>query len=223
MNTISHNIPCLVAALTFALLVGTHHAAAQSRQDTGVEVSLIYGQNRDVVSMAEPAAAGLRLAGYRDLRIESEATHQHNIGLNVAGRVSRYLLVFSEFMYNDLGESRISGRALFLPRADFTFRRQLFEWTSGARVVVPTGASRVQPYFGGGVGTLWAMLDGEGHMAGGPSVKDTETASDLTYHLGVGVRVFATSAFGVAPEFRVVQIPDETYYRVLINAIFRFH
>ena len=127
------------------------------------------------------------------------------------------MLAFSEFLYNDLGESRVSGRVGFRPRTDFTMRTQFFEWTSGVRVQVPAGTWRVRPYFGGGAGIVRTKMDSES-AAGSLSM----SGDDFTYHVDLGVKLLVTDFFAVAPEFRVVQVPDDTYYRVLAGATFRF-
>jgi hypothetical protein len=210
-------VASLVVATGLAVLCGPREASAQPPPDKRLEITVAYGTNRDLFSTAEVFAAGLRLGGLRDVRIDSEPTDQRSIAIAASGSVGRYVLPFSEFLYNDLGQSRVSGRAGFLPRANFTVRTQLFEWTSGVHVQVPVGTWRVRPYVGGGAGLVRARIDSES-----PAGNLTMSAGDFTYHADLGVKLLVSRAFAIAPEFRVVQIPDDTYYRVLLGAVFRF-
>ena len=127
------------------------------------------------------------------------------------------MLAFTEFVYDDLGESRFSGRFELSPRINITFRPTLLDWTSGIRVQFPVDSWRVRPYLaaGGGIAHLKRKADG------GAWISVSDSSNHFTYHLDAGSRVFVTGWFGVAPEFRVVRIPDDTFYRVLISAVFR--
>jgi hypothetical protein len=194
-------------------------AAAQPSQDGSVEIGLSYGKNREPISFAQPIAEGLRLAGFRDVRVDGRTINQQTLGFNLASHLSRYVRIFSEFMYNDLGETRLSGRVPFTAvRANFVARMKYYEWTVGPHVQLPTGTWRVRPYLGGGAGFLLTRISGE---AEGISAA-VGRANDFTYHLDLGVRMFMTPEFGFAPEFRFVNLPDESFQRVLINAVFRF-
>lgn len=204
--------------------------AQVSSVDTGVEISAIYGANKAFpLSPVEPFAQGLVLGGLRSVRIDAESNRQRVIGVNVAGQPSRFVLVFTEVLYHDFGESRVSGVVLlgstlsggrrvsvFSPRQTITYRPTLLEWTSGIRVPFPAGTWRVRPYVAGGAGLLSLKQE-----ATGAETSLSERTNDFTYHVDVGTRVFVTGWFGVAPEFRIVHIPDGTFYRVLVNAVFR--
>lgn len=130
-------------------------------------------------------------------------------------------MLFNELLYSGDGESRLSGRFGSQPRASFTVSARTFEWTSGARVQFPAGTWRVRPYAGGGVGVAWTTIRGSG-AGGDVVVTDSVTAHDLTYHVDAGVRLFLTRVFGIAPEFRLVNIPDDRFYRVLVSGVIRF-
>lgn len=210
-------IASLVVTTGLAILCGPRAASAQTPPDGRFELTVGYGTNRDLISLAEPFATGLRIGGIRDVRIDREPAAQRSILVNAGGAVGRYLVAFSEFLYNDLGESRVSGRVGFLPRTTFTMRTQFFEWTSGVHVQVPAGTWRVRPYFGGGAGIVRTKMDSES-----PAGSVSLSGDDFTYHADLGVKLLVTNSFAVAPEFRVVQIPDDTYYRVLVGAVFRF-
>jgi hypothetical protein len=209
--------PALAAAIGSGVLASTP-VYAQSTDESGFEISLTYGRNQDPISFVEQFAAGLRLAGLREIRIDGRPDTQPDLGVTAGGTVGRYVLVSSEFMYNDLGQAQVSARVPFVAtRTNFTVRMRLFEWTSGARVLFPTGAWRVRPYVGGGLGNAWAHISGE---AQGVSSQSTSTR-DLIYHGDVGARVFLTRHVGIAPEFRYVKLPDWSFYRVLVSAVFR--
>jgi hypothetical protein len=210
-------IASLVVTTGLAIFCGPRAASAQPPSDQRFELTVGYGTNRDLFSLAQPFATGLTLAGIRDVRIDREPADQRNILIGAAGAINRYVLAFSEFLYNDLGESRVSGRVGLRPRTDFTMRTQFFEWTSGVHVQVPAGTWRVRPYFGGGAGIVRTKMD-SGSAAGSLSM----SGDDFTYHVDLGVKLLVTDFFAVAPEFRVVQVPDDTYYRVLAGATFRF-
>jgi hypothetical protein len=221
MNTSSRSLTFSLVMVALALLAISRPLAAQPSSDEVFEFSLSYGTTRNLLSLTEPFADGLRLVGYRDVRIERRPSRQRDIGVTTAAAVTRYLLVFSEFLYNDLGQSQITGRFASAGRASFSVRARLFEWTTGARVQFPCGTWRVRPYAGGGAGTVWMTIRGRG-AGGDVVVSDSSTAYDLTYHFDAGVRVFATKRVGIAPEFRVVNMPDDRFYRVLVSAVFRF-
>lgn len=219
------------AALLTALvcnLVWASHGFAQSLSiDEGVEISAIYGANRAFpFSFTEAFALGVDLGGLSVVRIDAEPNNQRVIGANVAGHVSRFVLVFTEVLYNDFGESQVSGAELLgisrtgafilSPRVTIAYRPTLLDWTSGIRVQFPAGTRRLRPYVAGGAGLLSLRQEATGS---GFSLR--ERTNDFTYHVDFGTRVFVTSWFGVAPEFRVVHIPDDTFYRVLISAVFR--
>lgn len=216
MNTITRLIHC--GLVDCAITVGAREAAAQPPMIDGAEIAATYGVNRDLISFAEPFAIGLRLGGLRDVRIDNEPTHQRSIGINVAAHVSSYLLAFSEFIYNDFGESHFSGRVGFLPRMNVVMRTRFYEWTGGMRVQFPAGSWRVRPYFGGGGGIVRVSFE-----ADSPVAEVNGNTDEFTYNLHTGVRIFAGHTFAIAPEFRVVQIPDDTVYRALVSAVFRFN
>jgi hypothetical protein len=216
-NSATRIIASLVVITGLAILCGPRDASAQSPPDQRFELTVAYGTNRDLFSTADAFAAGLRLAGLRDVRIDNEPADQRSIAIAASGSIGRYVLPFSEFLYNDLGQSRVSGRAGFLPRANFTLRTQLFEWTSGVHLQVPAGTWRVRPYVGGGAGLVRARIDSDSQAG-----SLTMSAGDFTYHADLGVKLLVSRAFAIAPEFRVVEIPDDTYYRVLVGAVFRF-
>jgi hypothetical protein len=210
-----------VSALTFFSLIGAAAAPgyAQPADPAGFELALSYGRNRDRVLVEEPFMEGLRLAGLRDLRVDSRPDTQETFGVSATGVAWNHLLFFTELLYNDLGSTRVSGRVPFVAsRAAFTARVQFYEWTSGLRLQLPTGTWRVRPFIGGGAGTVWARIAGDAD--GGFTA--SETAHDPIYHGEVGVRVFITPHVGIAPEFRLVQIPEATFHRVLVNTVFRF-
>lgn len=208
----------LVFVALIVLFTVAYPAAAQPVDDGGFEVALTYGRNRDRVLFHEPFAEGLRIAGIRDLRVDRLPDTQQIVGVTAGNSVGKHVLVYSEFAYNDLGNTHVSGRVPFANRATFRTQVKFFEWTSGARLQLPTGTWRVRPYVGSGVGTLWAQFTGDAEGIAGESL----TATDFLYHGEVGVRLFVTRRFGVAPELRIVGIPDETFYRGLVNLIFRF-
>jgi hypothetical protein len=193
-----------------------------------VEIAPIFGANRAFpFSFTEAFAEGLTLGGLGLVRIDAEPDDQRVMGLNVAGHVSRFVLVFTEVLYNDFGESQLSGATflgisrtgqfLFSPRVSIAYRPTLLDWTGGVRVQFPTGSWRVRPYVAGGAGLV--SLKQESHAE---EISLSERTNDLTYHVDVGVRVFVTRWLGFAPEFRVVRIPDDTFYRALIGTVFRF-
>lgn len=51
---------------------------------------------------------------------------------------------------------------------------------------------------------------------------NTLSARDWTYHLDAGARVFLTRVLGVAPGFRIVNMPDDRFYRWLVSGVIRF-
>jgi hypothetical protein len=176
---------------------------------------LFYGVNRGLFSLAEPFAQGLSLGGFREVRIDSEPTHQPIFGVNVGGHLGRYVLAFTEFLYNDLGDSLVSGRPGLLPRVTVEIHPRWFEWTGGVRFQVPV-SGRVYPSLAAGIGVARLMTD-----ASGASVVATSDLNDFTQWFGLSVRVFLGSSFGVAPEYRIVRIPDDTFHRLLVSAVFR--
>jgi opacity protein-like surface antigen len=199
-------------------LVVPNDASAQSSPTGGFYVTALYGTNRDLFSLTQPFTQGLALAGFRELRIDFEpAADQAVFGVGAAGHVARFVVVSTEFLYSDLGESQVSGRVGFSPRVNFAFHPRLFEWTSGVRAQVPAGSWRVRPYVGAGAGLVRLNLSAEG---AGTSLSDH--TNDLVYHFDFGAQVFLARTFGVGPEFRTVRLPDGTFYRILIGAIFRF-
>ena len=209
-----------VLAVFSIIGVSTTPVHAQPPDGSGFELSLSYGRNRSRVLVEEPFMEGLRLAGLRDVRVDSRPDSQQNFGISASGILWNHLLLFTELLYNDLGNTQISGRLPFVaPRATFTGRVRFYEWTSGLRVQLPTGTWRVRPFIGGGAGTVWAHIAAaaEGVPTG------SEMANDPLYHGEVGVRVFLTPHVGIAPEFRVVKIPEATFHRVLFNTVFRFN
>lgn len=207
----------LLAAAIGSCVFGSTPVYAQS-DDSAFEISLAYGRNQDPIAFVDQFAAGLRLAGLREIRIDSRPDTQPDLGVTAGGTVGRFVLVFSEFMYNDLGEGHVSARVPFAAtRNTFTVQMHLFEWTTGARVLFPTGAWRVRPYVGGGLGYAWAHIRGD---AQGVSSEST-SANDLIYHGDVGARVFLNRRVAIAPEFRYVKLPDWSFYRVLVSAVFR--
>lgn len=211
-----------VALFTVAFGALTTCPAAFAQDDgVGMELMFSYGTVRERVPPSGPFAEGLRAVGYRDIRLEGQPATPRDFGVNAAGSLSRYLVVFNELLYSDAGESRLSGRFGFLPRASFGVRVRSFEWTSGARVQFPVGTWRVRPYAGGGAGVAWSKIRGSGR-SGDVAVANSLTAHDLTYHLDAGARVFFTKVFGVAPEVRLVNIPDDRFYRVLVSGVIRF-
>jgi hypothetical protein len=74
----------------------------------------------------------------------------------------------------------------------------------------------VRPYLGGGAGLMRGVID---FTYTGGSLK--QTTNDFQYHIDAGIRVLLTRHLGVATEFRSVQIPDLSFYRILVGALFK--
>lgn len=198
-----------------AAAISVPRAAAQApAPDRALEATVLYGVNRDL-SIADAAAQLLVDAGLADVRIDSEPT-QWNLGINIAGNPVKFLMIQTELLYNDLGESRVSALVTPRTRASVNLRGKMFEWTAGARLQVPAGSWRVQPHFGASVGVtrLTSEVDT-------PGFSSEDDFTDVVYHFGIGTRLFFTRSFGVAPEFRFVRLPDVNFQRVLVGAVFR--
>jgi hypothetical protein len=230
MTPTGFHVPAILGLALWYALAGAPKAAAQTPPvDGGIEISPIVGANRAFpFSFTEAFAEGLRLGGLGLVRVDAETNSQRVVGANVASHVSRFVLVFTEVLYGDFGESQVSGATLLgvsrtgqfilSPRVTIAYRPALLDWTGGVRVQFPTGAWRVRPYVAGGAGLLSLKQQAQG---GGITLADR--TNDLTFHVDAGVRVFLAGWFGLAPEFRVVRIPDDTFYRVLISTVFRFN
>ena len=205
-----------LVALGCSLLSMREAAAQPPAQQRGLEATIFTGFNRDL-SLAQLTVDGLTTLGFRDARIESESTGEWMLGLNVAGELSRFFLLFTEVLYADFGEFGVSARPGNLPPVSVAIEARTLEWTVGARGQFPTGSSRVRPYVGGGVG----LVRLEAASAGSAGSVGGFDGLDYTYHIDVGTRIFLTNAFGIAPEFRVVNFPDARFYRFVLGAVFR--
>jgi hypothetical protein len=205
-----------------ALLAGTLLAEPASAQppaiDEGAQFIVFTGTNRDL-SLGTSIAEGMRSAGFQDVRIESDASTQWLVGLHAGVHIGRFVLGFTEVLFNNTGRSSVSGRAgpsIFSPRATIEARTRLVELTGGLHVQLPVGTWRVRPYVGGGAGLMRGVIDFTL-----PSETIRQTTNDVQYHIDAGVRIFATRHVGVSTEFRSVQVPDLSFYRVLIGAVFK--
>jgi hypothetical protein len=193
-------------------------AAQPPSMDEGAQLIVFTGGNRDF-PIADLIADGMQEVGFQDVRTEADSEGQWILGLHAGVHLGRFVLGFSEFMVNDTGRSSASGRigaSPFNPRIGIDARTKLIEWTGGLHVQLPAGTWRVRPFFGGGVGLLRGVLD-----ISYPGESIRQTTNDLQYHIDAGVRVFATRHVGVSAEFRSVQIPDVTFYRILFGAVFK--
>ena len=204
-----------IVTLACSLLSIREAAAQPPAQERGLEATIFTGLNREL-SLAQLTVDGLTSLGFRDARIDSESTREWMLGVNVAGEPSRFLLVFTELLFADFGEFGVSARPGNLPPASITIQAHALEWTAGARGQFPTGSSRVRPYIGGGAGLV--RLQGE---SVGPAGSVGFDEFDYTYHIDVGTRIFLTRAFAIAPEFRVVKVPNARFYRFVVGAVFR--
>src|SRR6185295_6181190 len=97
-NSITRIIASLVVATGLAILCEPRDASAQSPPDQRFELTVGYGTNRDLISLAEPFAAGLRIGGIRDVRIDREPADQRSILVNAGGAIGRFVVAFSEFL-----------------------------------------------------------------------------------------------------------------------------
>jgi hypothetical protein len=205
-----HTLASLAAA-------GIAHAQPPSI-DEGAQLIVFTGANRDL-TLGNLIAEGMRAEGFLDVRTESDAVDQWMIGLHAGVHIGRFVLGFTEVLFNDAGRSSASGRAgtsPFFPRTTLEAHSRLVEWTGGLHVQVPVGTWRVRPYLGGGAGLMRGVID---FTYPGGSFR--QTTNDLQYHIEGGVRVLVTRQFGVSTEFRSVQIPDLSFYRILVGAVFK--
>jgi hypothetical protein len=139
----------------FACLLWVSPSYAQPPSiDEGAQFIVFTGANRDL-AVADFIANGMRSVGFEDVRSEADASGQWLIGLHAGVHIGRFVLGFTEVLYNELGESSASGRvgaSTTLPRITIAAETRLVEWTGGLHVQVPVGTWRVRPYLGGGAG-----------------------------------------------------------------------
>jgi hypothetical protein len=188
--------------------------------DEGAQVVVFTGWNRDL-PLAEVIANDLRDLNFRDVRIDQPLSDQWMIGVQAAGHIGRYVLGFTELMFNDAGTATISGAvgpSIFSPRVSVGAHDRFVEWTGGMHVQFPAGIWRVRPYFGGAAGIVREKSDFI-------FMNETEVGNSnfFLYHIDAGVRVLATRNVGVSVEFRTVELPQPnvSFYRVLVGALFR--
>lgn len=153
-----HSILSSIVVVACSLVSIRDSAAQPPAQERGLEATVFTGTNRDL-SLAELAVDGLTTLGFREARVDSESTGDWVIGVNVAGEPSRFLLAFTELLYANFGEFRVSGRLGTAPPASLIVRSHAFEWTAGVRGQFATGSWRVRPYVGGGIGVVRLHVD----------------------------------------------------------------
>lgn len=202
------------AVLIGATLISSPVLFGQSRKGA-VE---LFGQGGSAFRLpvedvfSEGLTIGLRAAGATNtnIRIDSGSNTKWFFGGGTGYSVSPNVQIVGEYEHVRLAKARVT----FLPRgsrteSSATASAKLDEYNVGMHYLFAS-KSRVVPYLAAAVGL--ARLSGSGAIPGAPSFSATE--SDLTTNVGGGIRLYGGSKWGFRPDFRVVRVPGQTYFRV---------
>jgi hypothetical protein len=160
----------------------------------------------------EGLATGLQMGGATNIRIDAGSKTKWLVGGGAGFSVSPNVQIVGEYDRIRLTKASLT----FVPRGSRTdatasATARVDEFTAGVHYLF-TPKSRVVPYasVAGGI----ARLSGSGEVPGLPSFSASE--SQLTTNFGGGIRIYGGRHWGLRPDFRVVRVPGQTYFRAAV-------
>ena len=210
------NVAAGVLSMAFALHATPSAAQSPPAGGTRFEVGGFGGASGGLPSdqFADAFVQGLRLAGGRNITSTPGSSAKWLAGGHLgAGFGSRTIVTF-ELVTSQISNPSFRGSILAQPFAA-SLGLRLTEYLGGVQYTLAPG--RVAPYVAAGLGIARLSATVSGSLPGDISISQ----SDVATNFGGGVRLFTGSAWGVRPDFRVVRVPDETYFRTSVGVFFQ--
>jgi hypothetical protein len=207
----------MVVVTAAASSLGWTTLPAQAQTDSHfVEIGGFAGLNARLPSLAGDINDALRSTGIAGGRAQTSERVKWAGGGGIAAQVSQSFWVVGDYAYNRLAKTEVT-----LPtgggQRGFSMTAKLHEFTAGLQGRIPAGRSAAVPYFSAGGGAARSAV-----TTNVPNlVSATFSETDPTVYFAIGVRLPAASRLIVRPEFRVVRVPGQTYFRAAAGVFFR--
>jgi hypothetical protein len=210
---------------TSAILAGGSGTAwAESFVEAGnVEV---YGSglfNGGLPSLGPDLRSALGGYGFGSVGIE-ESPMKWGAGGGVGYALLPNLMVVGDFTYSRLAQLDVSVQPNPLS-SPLTIREtaKTYEFTGGIQYLMAR-TSRAVPFLGAAFGVAHAAVSAQGSDVSGANANvSIDVGNYRMAKLTGGVRIYISRSFGIRPEFNIVRLPGETFYRASFGAFFQFH
>jgi hypothetical protein len=190
---------------------------ASGRESVALEVSGFGGASGGLPSseLAGAFAEGLRIGGLRNIRTEPGDALKWLVGGRVGAGVGTHLLVTVDFLLNRIANPSFSGTVLGR-LTNISTRMTFLDYTGGVQYMFSTRG--VAPYLAAGFGVVRLSVSADGDLL---TTALTAAESDLTTNFGGGVRLYLGPSWGLQPDFRIVTVPDETFFRTSVGVFYQ--
>lgn len=157
---------------------------------------------------------GLRVAGGRNITTDPGSSAKWLAGGHVGTSLGSRVFVTFDVLTSRISNPSFRGTVL-VQSFTASLGLMLTEYLGGVQYIVRQG--RVAPYVAGGFGIARLSATVSGSIPTDISVNENDVATNF----GGGVRLFTGSAWGVRPDFRIVRVPEETYFRVGVGVFYQ--
>jgi hypothetical protein len=202
---------------TVGLQVTTASAQSPPSGDVSFEVGGFGGASGGLPTQefSDAFSQGLRLGGARNISSDSGSSLKWLLGGHVAAGIGSSVFVTFDALVNRIANPSFRGTVLG-QTFDITMKTVLTEYTGGLHYVLWLG--RVSPYVAAGMGVVRLSASAE---AGELPVDVSASESDFTTNFGGGLRLLGGSSWGIRPDFRIVRVPDETFFRTTVGVFYQ--
>jgi hypothetical protein len=94
----------------------------------------------------------------------------------------------------------------------------LLEVTGGAQYELPVANGKAFPFVAGALGFARSQASASNSLG----LDLDNAATDFTVNWGGGARIYIGPRWGIRPEFKVVHVPDETFFRAGVGVFYQF-
>lgn len=210
----------LVLLLSGAIM-GAVPTLAEQPERGRVEVVGFGGINGGLPDLASPFQTGLELGGLRNVNQSGDSGTKWQAGGGIGVLVAKYFMITGEFAHDKIADINSTGQ---VPARGTTVSigasANINSFTAGGQFLIPVRSRHAAPYVGAALGVARTSVTATTSVVGGTSISATE--SDLTTNVGGGMRLYFTDRFGIRPDFRVIRLPGETYYRATVGVFYQF-
>jgi opacity protein-like surface antigen len=185
-----------------AMFVGEARAQAPF-QPGAIEVSGAFGAAVNIPDINDELGTALNSVS-SGFTVSGSSAFKWFVGGSAGYAVSPNLMVVFDTNYNHIGHANIGYGSV-----NISENSNLTDFTGGVHWQFPVSSSKFVPYLSAGLGGV--RLGVSASAAGVSSISASET--DFTFNAGGGLRIFIRPGWGVRPQFEVVRIPGQTYFR----------